>query len=217
MYFIPELKDEVYIDFDQGNPDRPYAVGSLFNGKAKPIWQKVLNAVKALRTRSGHEVALNDGADCGSITISDKSGNIIHLDTAKSSITITASETLTLNAKDININADNSINVKSDPCKSKNDCSGIINIQAKEDIKIDSETKDVTVEAKTKNVNITTKENVNVKAEKKVDMCGQNCVEIEGKQCVKLSSDTKTDIAGKLLKLRGKDAILRGSSKVKIN
>lgn len=39
-----------------------------------------------------------------SIVITDKSGNEIHLDTTGSNITITAPETMTLNAKTLNIN-----------------------------------------------------------------------------------------------------------------
>jgi len=106
MYFIPEIGDEVYIGFDQGNPDRPYSSGALFHGNAKPIWKEVLNAVKALRTRSGHQVALNDGAGKEGITINDISGNMIQIDTAANSITITALEDMTLNAKNLYINVD---------------------------------------------------------------------------------------------------------------
>ena len=33
---IPEINDEVLVAFEQGDPNRPYIVGSLYNGKDKP-------------------------------------------------------------------------------------------------------------------------------------------------------------------------------------
>ncbi len=106
MYFVPELGDEVYIGFDQANPDRPYVVGALFHGNAKPTWGQALNNVKALRTRSGHQVILNDGAGGESIMINDPNGNTIYIDTAKNSITVTALEDMTFNAKNMYFNVE---------------------------------------------------------------------------------------------------------------
>ena len=165
MYFTPELEDEVYIAFDQANPDRPYVVGALFHGNAKPIWGDAANIFKALRTRSGHEVKLDDSG--GGITISDASGNKMHLDTNGSNITISAPQTITISATDINIMAGNSINMQSSPANPESGGVGIINVSAKEDISIDSETKDISVSAAEKNVNISGKENINIDSQTK--------------------------------------------------
>ncbi len=108
MYFIPEIGDEAYIDFDQGNPDRPYVTGTLFHGNAKPIWGSPGNDTKALRTRSGNRVELND-AD-GSINIIDPSGNTITM-AGNGEITINAPNKLTLTSTDIIIEASNDVSV----------------------------------------------------------------------------------------------------------
>jgi len=164
MYFTPELEDEVYIGFDQANPDRPYVVGSLFHGNAKPIWGSAGNDTKALRTRSGNRVELND-AD-GSVNIIDPSGNTITM-AGNGEITISAPNKLTLTSTDINILAGNSINMQASPASPESGGVGIINISAKEDISIDSETKDISVSAAEKNVNISGKENVNIDSQTK--------------------------------------------------
>jgi len=108
MYFIPEIDDEVYIDFDQGNPDRPYVMGALFHGKALPTWGSEGNDNKALTTRSGNSVNLSD-AD-GSITISDPSGNTITLG-GNGEISISAPNTINLDSTNININASSNVSI----------------------------------------------------------------------------------------------------------
>ena len=198
MYFTPELEDEVYIGFDQANPDRPYVVGSLFHGNAKPIWGHAANDFKALRTRSGHEVKLDDSG--GGITISDASGNKVHLDTNGSNITISAPQTITISATDINIMAGNSINMQASPASPESDGIGIINVSAKEDIKIDSETKDISVSAAAKNVNITSKENTNISSSTKM---------------VSISSKEDTVVKAKNINLASADDIaLKGGSEI---
>ncbi|WP_228452289.1 hypothetical protein [Chryseobacterium sp. c4a] len=57
--------------------------------------------VKSIQTRSGHRIVFTEDE---SIIITYKSGNEIHLDATGSNITITASETMPLNCKDMNIN-----------------------------------------------------------------------------------------------------------------
>lgn len=109
MYFIPEIKDEVYIDFDQGNPDRPYVVGTLFHGNAKPAWGSAGNDIKALRTRSGNQIILNDSA--GSVTMADPSGNTVTM-SGDGEITISAPNKITIVSNDIIIDAANDLTLK---------------------------------------------------------------------------------------------------------
>ncbi len=103
-YFVPELEDEVYVDFVQGNPDRPYMQGAVYHSKATPEFFDPDNNYKTIKTRTGHLFQFNDTAGGESITITDKNGNIIHIDTAGNNITISALENMTLNAKNMNIN-----------------------------------------------------------------------------------------------------------------
>ncbi|QUB86161.1 hypothetical protein J5A51_02545 [Prevotella fusca JCM 17724] len=75
--FIPEVGDHVLVGFRHGDPSRPYAMGSLFNGfTGKGGGPK--NSIKSLRTRSGISVILND--DNRSLEIKDAGGSSIHLD-----------------------------------------------------------------------------------------------------------------------------------------
>jgi len=111
-YFVPEMGDEVYIEFEQANPDLPYMIGANYHGKAKPEHFDPDNNLKSIKTRSGHTILLNDKDGAESITINDKNGNQIMIDTAGNNMTITALETMTLNAKNMNINVGENINVQ---------------------------------------------------------------------------------------------------------
>ncbi len=75
---VPEIGDQVYIDFEHGNPDRPFVTGSVFHGKVG-TGGGGSNNTKSLTSKSGHTITLNDGAG---ITVKDKGDNIITLDGA---------------------------------------------------------------------------------------------------------------------------------------
>jgi uncharacterized protein involved in type VI secretion and phage assembly len=54
--FLPEIGDEVVLGFEEGDPERPYVVGSVWNGKdvspgAKP---------KRIVTKSGNQIVMDD-------------------------------------------------------------------------------------------------------------------------------------------------------------
>ncbi len=116
-YCVPEIGDEVLVDFQGGNAERPYIVGSLYNKTQAPDgeWASKDNVegnnVKALRTRSGHTIKLDDTKGGEMITITDKNSNLITIDTANNNMTIAAGETMTLTAKNINIKAGEDINM----------------------------------------------------------------------------------------------------------
>jgi hypothetical protein len=97
---IPEVGDQVMVNFVHSHPDRPFVMGGMFHG-AVGLGGGPDNRVKSIQTRSGHKIIFTEDE---SIIITDKSGNEIHLDTTGSNITITAPETMTLNCKNMNIN-----------------------------------------------------------------------------------------------------------------
>jgi len=119
FYFVPEINDEVYIDFEQGNPDRPYMVGAKYHGKVAPEWgaEPKDNNKKAIKTRSGHTILLNDEKGKESITISDKEGDSITIDTkektisihSEKDISISSPESISLSSKKISISASDSL------------------------------------------------------------------------------------------------------------
>lgn len=78
MHIIPEVGEEVIIGFDNGNAERPFVIGAMFNGKEMSGYGGKGNEVKAIHTRSGTKIVLNDAE--GSVKIEDPSGNIYQMD-----------------------------------------------------------------------------------------------------------------------------------------
>ena len=73
FYFIPEINETVMVGLEKGNAEKPYVIGTLYNGKALPGngWANSSNSYKAIRTRS-HTIEIHDGSDGGEILIYDK-------------------------------------------------------------------------------------------------------------------------------------------------
>ena len=101
--FIPEIGDHVMLGFRYNDPNRPFVLGSLFNGQTGK-GGGANNDIKTIYTRSGHRIVFNDNKDNESITIKDKSDNEIFLDTKNKHITISAPETFTVNCKNMVFN-----------------------------------------------------------------------------------------------------------------
>ncbi|MFD0861156.1 phage baseplate assembly protein V, partial [Sungkyunkwania multivorans] len=113
FHFIPEVGEEVLVGFEGGNAERPFVMGALYTGSNSPGgWKTEKNDIKAIRTRSGHTLSFSDEDGKESITISDKNGNTIILDTAEKGIVINAPETITMASKEINIQASETINIE---------------------------------------------------------------------------------------------------------
>lgn len=110
--FVPEEGDQVMVGFEYGDPNRPYITGAIFPENVSTGGGQG-NKSKSLTSRSGSTVTLDDNQGKGSITISDPSGNVVVMDGA-GNVTITAPNTMTLNAKDIKINADNTIELNAE-------------------------------------------------------------------------------------------------------
>ena len=74
--FIPEIDEEVMVDFEGGNAERPYVKGTLYNGVGDPdpAWVpngNSSNQIKAIRTRNGHTIEIHDEGNDGYIRIYD--------------------------------------------------------------------------------------------------------------------------------------------------
>ncbi|MDR1199835.1 MAG: DUF2345 domain-containing protein, partial [Prevotellaceae bacterium] len=106
--FIPEKGDQVMVGFEFGDPNRPYVMGSLFHGKNAAGGGRD-NNIRSIITKSGHTIEFDDSAGSLGITIKDKNGNIIRLDTQGKSIEISAPESIRLSAKNITLDAEENL------------------------------------------------------------------------------------------------------------
>ena len=101
FYFVPEIGEEVLVDFEGGNAERPFVLGAHYNGEAKSGYHNADNRVKAIHTKSGHKLIFTEDE---SILLTDKNGNVIKLDTQGKNIEISAPETINITANNLNIN-----------------------------------------------------------------------------------------------------------------
>ncbi len=123
--FIPEVEEEVMVDFEGGNAERPYVKGTLYNGVGDPdaAWLpdgNRSNQIKAIRTRNGHTIEIHDEGENGYIRIYDneKENYILTFSTDEKLIKLESTGNIELYAKndiimhaghDINASADNDI------------------------------------------------------------------------------------------------------------
>ena len=160
--FIPEIGEEVWVGFENGNAERPIVLGTLYNGKEKSGHHTSGNDLKVIKTRSGHTILMNDSEDKMSITILDIAGNTIYLDTVKKSITIQAPETIDIICKNLNIkveeNMKTTVGHNQETTVSKN-----IKTVAKEEISQDSGKKTI----------IASGDNTEISAKRDLDLYGK--------------------------------------------
>jgi uncharacterized protein involved in type VI secretion and phage assembly len=99
MAFLPEVGAGVWIEFEGGDVSYPIWVGCYWrSGEAPP---DAAPGVKAIVTKSGHKILLDD--DAGSITISDANDNSVTLDS--SGITLErGGSSVAISDSEVNIN-----------------------------------------------------------------------------------------------------------------
>ena len=123
FYFIPEIEDEVLVGFESGNAERPFVMGSLYNGVDLPHngWPNNKNSFKGIVTRSnlrlefdeekmvttidtpgGNKIVVSDDEE--SILLSDQNMNKVEMSPdgivldSLQDIKITSQAKLTINA-----------------------------------------------------------------------------------------------------------------------
>jgi len=181
FYFIPEIEEEVLVGFEGGNAERPFILSAGFNTSAKSPFADKDNTIKAIKTRSGHIIELNDENGAESITIIDKNENIITIDTANNNIKIAALETLVLDAKNIEISASENIsvgagkNISSSAGENSNLFAKNINENAEENTIISSKkselsSEEIIVNSNSKNMTLYSGKSVDIQSNEKVKL-----------------------------------------------
>jgi uncharacterized protein involved in type VI secretion and phage assembly len=184
MFFIPEVGEEVIVGFEGDSPTKPYIIGTVYHGKASSTLSNGGNDVKALQTRSGNKVVMNDKD--GSVFVEDKAGNSILIDGA-GNITVKSSNTVT-------IDATNLITFKTKK----------ISMEAVDEIIMNSKVLDGqftnTASLYGQNErNVGSKTVTNVDSENKVSVGAGVEVDVYGKTKVALASDGSVEAMGKVL------------------
>lgn len=102
IYFLPEADDEVLVAFDQGDINFPYILGGLWNGKDKPPETNGdgKNNKRLIKSRSGHQIILDDTEGAEQIVIRDSTEkNEIVIDSKNNAIMLKVEKDLTIEAK----------------------------------------------------------------------------------------------------------------------
>jgi len=117
FFFIPEVGDEVLVGFEAGNAERPYVIGSLYNGSRKPYdaWPNNNNSFKGimfnglqlqfdegtgstmLETPKKKKITLSDQQK--SVKVEDENGNSLELTTSGIKLTTTKDLEITVGGK----------------------------------------------------------------------------------------------------------------------
>ncbi|MCY0970740.1 type VI secretion system Vgr family protein [Chryseobacterium wangxinyae] len=115
FHFIPEIGEEVLVGHESQNAEKPFVMGTHYNGGETSSYHTSGNDKKVIHTRSGTKIILNDAE--GSVFIEDPSGNTYLMDgagninvNAPKNFTVNAGENITMTAgKDVSVSAGNNI------------------------------------------------------------------------------------------------------------
>ena len=149
---IPEIGDQVIINFVHQHPDRPFVMGGMFHGGVGG-GVGAGNNVKSLSSKSGNIICLNDGAG---IEIKDRNGNHVTLSGTGDVTTFVTND----NKEDIgnnhttNVKTKTTINVGTDQSVLTMDNSGRISVKSNTEIKLETGSSSITMD---KDGNITIK------------------------------------------------------------
>jgi phage protein D/phage baseplate assembly protein gpV len=105
--FIPEVNDEVLVAFEYDDINKPYILGSLWNGQDKPpenskdIAGNGKVQKRIIHSRSGHKITLDDTDGGEKISIVDKSGkNLIEIGSSGNTLEVKAGKKVEIHTDD---------------------------------------------------------------------------------------------------------------------
>lgn len=103
LQLLPEVGDTVLVAFEQGDVNRPFVLGGFWTAaQHPPQGDNPGNAVRLVRSRSGHVIRLDDTEGAERVEIVDKTGkNSITIDSVANKITVTSSGDLEVTAQGV--------------------------------------------------------------------------------------------------------------------
>ena len=139
---IPEIGDQVIVNFVHQHPDRPFVMGGMFHGGVGGGGGQG-NNVKSLSSKSGNIICLNDGAG---VEIKDRGGNYVTLSGTGNLTTDISADykeeirgnqtTHVVSNHELNVDVMSTINVGEGQATIKMDNGGNISIESKTNIKL---------------------------------------------------------------------------------
>lgn len=115
-FFLPEVGDEVLVAFENGDVNKPFIIGALWNGKDTPPEKNSdgKNNIRVIKSRSGHIFEFSDKSGEERILLKSSKGHIVKIDDKSGAESIqiidkSGSNKLTISTKDnkITINSGN--------------------------------------------------------------------------------------------------------------
>jgi len=199
IYFIPEEGDEVIVDHEFDNPIRPFVSATTFHGKASSDRQcgKKKNNLKAIITRSGHTILLDDTNGKEMIHIHDKKENEIIIDTKEETITFKALKNIVIDAgQDITLKAGKNIFMEAN----------------KENVEITAQ-KDIKIESKMGGLEQKTMKDIVAKSGKDLKMSAQVGAEMKANTSLKLSGNASAEIKSSgMMDVKGTKTSVQGAA-----
>ncbi len=150
IYFVPSLYTRVLVGFEDGDVEKPYCLGNLFDENTCPDPEWTGNAndhdakIHAIRTASGQTIEFHDSDGAEKIKIYDAKSNKYEVifDTGKEEIQLKSTGKISLEAKEIEITAENGLKLKAG-----NIDESATNIKINGDSKIGIEATDIGISA----------------------------------------------------------------------
>lgn len=91
IYFLPDIDDECLVTFEQGDINKPIVIGSLWNGKNRPLdVNDGFNAKKIIKTKSGMQLTFDETNGSESLIVTDGKQSSITLNAATGELAIKA-------------------------------------------------------------------------------------------------------------------------------
>lgn len=202
---IPEVGDQVVVNFAHQHPDRPFVMGGMFHGQVGG-GGGTGNNIKSLSSRSGNKLELDDGA--GSVFLTDQGGANMKFDGAgNSTFNANNNDTKTIgNDKILDVGNNNTI-------KAGN--TNMINVGDASIIQMDKTGK-VSLTATTEFKIVVGASTIIIDKDGKITINGKEIV-VDATQKINLSATDETSVGGKNVKVNGSSEVQVNGAKVNIN
>jgi len=181
-FFFPEVGDEVLLAFNQGDINRPYVLGALWNKEYPPpaAIENQQNHIRKVKTKSGHEIIFDDENEKESITVKTPKELSLTLDDQNEIIKITDAQ------------GNNLISIDSQK--------GEIKVTGENKLSLLSGRSSVTLDSQKNSVDLESGQSLNIKAQQ-INIKANTSLNLQGGTELTAQSSGKTNISGTIVKI----------------